>query len=129
MNAPIYKEAARSGFQTVNAEDWENEALFKWQGQRINELAMQRKISYKKLKEMIREVTGSGKELVGELNRKEGIKVIEKLKGITFANCWECMDTGFAVPSGKACGFCARGKSMIMGIEKRKVGNMKVREF
>lgn len=105
MNSSIYKEAARSGFQTVNAEDWENERLFKWQERKIADLATERRIKFGKLKELVRGWVG--KELVRQLSRKEGMLVIRELK-----NFKKLVELG--------------GKKVF---GQREVGNVKVREF
>lgn len=105
VNSSIYKEAAQSGFQTVNAEDWENERLFKWQERKIVDLAMERRIKFGKLKELVRGWVG--KELVGQLSRKEGMLVIRELKN--FNKLVEL------------------GEKKVF--EQREVGKVKVREF
>ena len=92
-------------FQLVDAETWESEALFKWQEKKIVELAMERRIKYKKLKELLKEWVG--KELVGELNRKEGFKIVKELKN--FKKLVELEPK--------------------RSFEKREVGKVKVRKF
>ena len=109
MNQPLYKEPARSGFQIIKADEWENGRLFKWQERKINELAAERRIVYKKLRGLMMEWVG--RDLIGGLNRKQGMIVIKQLK-----NFPKLVDLEVEKENRKM-------------FEQRSVGVVKVREF